>query len=70
MGDLPVNALPSGWLTIDQAATYFGVSRATADRLIAAGTWPTSKLPGMRHRRFSPEDIAAIASAATSSLTA
>lgn len=60
IGDLPLNALPTGWLTIDQAAAHFGVSRATADRLIAAGLWPTSILPGMRHRRFSPENLAFI----------
>lgn len=55
-----MSTTPAGWLTIDQAAQHFGVSRATADRLIAAGTWPTTRLPGMRHRRLSPEDIALI----------
>lgn len=51
---------PPGWLTIGQAARYFGVSRSTADRLIASGDWPTSKLPGMTNRRLSPEDVAHI----------
>lgn len=59
-----MTALPPGWLSIDAAARYFGVSRATADRLIAAGDWPTSKLPGMHHRRLSPEDVASIESRA------
>lgn len=60
--DLPVStsATPAGWFTIDQAAQHFAVSRATAYRRIAAGDWPTSRLPGMAHTRLSPEDIAEI----------
>lgn len=57
-------SLPAGWLTIAQAAAYFGVSRRTVARRIAAGDWPISRLPGMRSRRFSPEDWAAIEAAA------
>lgn len=63
-----MTSLPPGWLTISQACTYFGVGRATIDRLIASGEWPTSVLPGMRHRRFSPSDIAAIEQRATPAL--
>jgi excisionase family DNA binding protein len=69
-GDRPHDHAPPGWLTIDQAAGYFGVSRATIDRLIASGEWQTSILPGMRHRRFSPADIAAIELAATPAVSA
>lgn len=64
MGDPGMTALPKGWLTIAQAAVYFGVSRATIERRIAAGDWPTSILPGMTKPRFSPADIATIEQAA------
>lgn len=58
----PVSArlLPPGWMTVDQAAAHFGIGRTTVYRLIGSGEWPSSRLPGMRHRRFSPEDIARI----------
>jgi excisionase family DNA binding protein len=47
-------------MTVDQAAAHFGIGRTTVYRLIGSGEWPSSRLPGMRHRRFSPEDIARI----------
>lgn len=50
-----------GWLTVPQAAQRFGVSTATVWRRLQAGAWPSSTLPGTRARRFSPEDVAAIA---------
>lgn len=56
---------PLGWLSVSEAARHFGISRATAHRLIVKGEWPTPLvLPGMRNRRFSPEQIAEIAGAA------
>lgn len=49
---------PTGWLSIAEAARYFGIGRSTIDRLIDSGVWPTPVvLPGMRTRRFSPEQI-------------
>lgn len=54
----------SRWLTIDEAARYFGVSRRTVSRRISSGEWPTTVLPGMCNRRFSPADIAQIESQA------
>lgn len=55
---------PPGWLTIDDAAAYFSVSRATVERRIASGDWPISTLPGVSRPRFSPADIATIESLA------
>jgi excisionase family DNA binding protein len=61
----PLSALPAGWLTIDQAAAYFGVSRATVERQVYAGEWPIVLPPGDASRpRFSPENIVAIEQAA------
>lgn len=60
MGDRPVSSIPPDWMTVAQAAGYLGVSRATANRLVASRTWPSSVLPGMTHRRISPSDLAAI----------
>jgi len=71
MGIPLVTSLPPGWLTVTQAAAYFGVGKTTAYRLIEAGEWPTSKLPGMRRSKFSPADIASIeARAARSTVSA
>jgi hypothetical protein len=70
MGDLPVSALPAGWLTFDQAAIYFGVSRRTVERQVYAGLWPVSYLPGMTKPRFSPENIVTIEQAATAARSA
>jgi excisionase family DNA binding protein len=64
----PLSALPAGWLTIDQAAAYFGVSRATVERQVYAGTWPISYLPGISRPRFSPENIVAIEQAAATTV--
>lgn len=65
MGDFPVPETPSGWLTITQAGAHFGVSRSTVLRCIAAGEWPTPLyLPGLATRRFSPEQLDAIAALA------
>jgi excisionase family DNA binding protein len=52
-----MNALPSGWLTVPEAAARYGLSKATIYRLIASGEWPSSVLPGVRARRFSPADL-------------
>ena len=60
-----MTALPPGWATVAQTARHFHVSRATVYRRVKAGEWPSSVLPGMRHRRFSPDDLAAIAAMAT-----
>lgn len=55
-----MTALPPGWMSVSQAAVYFGIGRTTAYKLVAAGEWPTSRLPGMRDYRLSPQDIADI----------
>lgn len=60
-----MTALPPGWASVGQLADHFGVSRPTVYRRMRAGEWPSSVLPGMRHRRFSPADIAAIEQMAT-----
>lgn len=56
---------PDGWLDIDQLAAHFGVGRRTVERKISSGVWPSTVLPGTRARRFSPDDVAEIESAAT-----
>lgn len=55
---------PEGWLTIEQVAAYFGVGRRTVERKIGEGEWPSRTVPGTQLRRFAPEDVAAIESAA------
>lgn len=52
-----MSTTPPRWLSIAAAARYFGVSRATADRLVTSGEWPSSTFPGMTHRRV---DVTAI----------
>lgn len=49
--------LPDGWLSVDGAAAYFGVSRRTVYRRVNEGAWPTSRLPGSERIRFSPVDL-------------
>lgn len=55
-----IHVLPDGWLSVNDAAAYYGVSRATVYRRIETGDWPCSRLPGSSHLRFSPEDLLAI----------
>ena len=52
----------AGW-TVDETAAYFGISKRSVEYKIARGEWPSSRLPGVRARRFMPEDIAAIEAA-------
>lgn len=54
----------SAWLDSEQLAAYFGISRRSVDRKAASGEWPSSQLPGLSGRRFSPADVRAIETAA------
>lgn len=56
----------AAWLTVEQVARHFGISRSTVYRLIASGDWPQPvRLPGMRHRRYSVEQLDGMAGPAS-----
>jgi excisionase family DNA binding protein len=51
---------PPSWLSAAEVAALFGVSVRTVRRRIADETWPSTRVPGTRARRFSPADVEAI----------
>lgn len=59
-----MGASTAAWLDADQLAAYFGISRRSVDRKASSGEWPSSQLPGIIGRRFSPEQVRAIEAAA------
>lgn len=50
----------SGWLTLNQAARYLGVSRATLYRMCADGLVTYGTLPRSNRRRFRRADLDAV----------